>query len=151
MRTVQVLYFQSRTWIMERSGQQCVLPSLFHWPDWAEREGDSWRVSAMSDHELLLECRWAAAQLLAAAQAIVICVCCSLQGRHLAAASPPISLGNAECIRSRSVIEFHTCHSQLNCVFFGGFFCWRGALKKMHSGEDEGWRWGKVSSSAHCC
>lgn len=97
----------------------------------------------MSDHELLLECRWAAAQLLAAAQAIVICVCCSLRGRHLAAASPPISLGNAECIRSRSVIEFHTCHSQLNCAFFCFlffFFCRRGALKKMHSGEDEGRR-----------
>lgn len=29
----------------------------------------------------------AESQLLAAAQAIVICVCCCLQGRHLAAAS----------------------------------------------------------------
>lgn len=43
--------------------------------------------------------------------------CCSL----------PISLGYTECIHSRSVIEFHTCHSQLNCVFHKGA---RAAWKK---------------------
>lgn len=62
-------------------------------------------------------CVMAHAQLLAAAQAIVISVC------SLPAESPPgcrflpISLGYTECIRSRSVIEFHTCLRQLNCVF----------------------------------
>lgn len=30
---------------------------------------------------------------------------------------PSISLGYTECIHSRSVIEFRTCHGQLNCVF----------------------------------
>lgn len=43
--------------------------------------------------------------------------CCSL----------PISLGYTECIHSRSVIEFHTCHSQLYCVFHKGA---RAAWKK---------------------
>lgn len=59
LRTVQVLYFGSRTWIIERSSQQCVLHSLSADLS-AQRERDAWRVSVMSDHELLLEC-WRAA------------------------------------------------------------------------------------------
>ena len=30
---------------------------------------------------------------------------------------PSVSLGYTECIHSRSVIELHTCYSQLSCVF----------------------------------
>lgn len=80
------------------------------------------------------------AQLLAAAQAIVISVCL------LPAESPPgcrflpISLGYTECIRSRSVIEFHTCLRQLNCVFRkvrvqrgGG---WGGGVEKKRNDLD---------------
>lgn len=124
LRTVQVLYFRSRTWIIERSSQQCVLHSLSADLS-AQRERNAWRVSVMSDHELLLEC-WRAAwcsmrapesQLLAAAQAIVICVCCCLRGRHLAAASS--NLPRLHRVHPQQVCNWisHMSHSQLNCVF----------------------------------
>lgn len=90
------------------------------WVQW-ERQRDKRRAS---DDEWPRAALWASvgcvmahAQLLAAAQAIVISVC------SLPAESPPgccflpISLGYTECIRSRSIIEFHTCLRQLNCVF----------------------------------
>lgn len=121
VRTVRVLYFRSRTWIIERSGQQCVLHSLpTDLSALRERERDAWRVSVMSDHELLLECWWAARwqnpsswqrpRPLWFVFAVAYRVATWLP-------LPPISLGYTECIHSRSVIEFHTCHSQLNCVF----------------------------------
>lgn len=119
LRTVRVLYFGSRTWIIERSGQQCVLHSLS--ADLrAPRERRAWRVSVMSDHELLLECwraawwqnpsSWRRPRPLWFVFAVAYRVATWLL-------LPPISLGYTECIHSRSVIEFHTCHSQLNCVF----------------------------------
>lgn len=87
---------------------------------WVHRARDACRVSVMSDHELLLECWWAVRWQKP----------CSWQRPRplwfvLAAAYrvatwlplPPISLGYTECIHSRSVIEFHTCHSRLNSVF----------------------------------
>lgn len=97
----------------------CVaFPFLLTWVHW---EGGAYRVSVMSDRERLLECWWAAwwqkSQLLAAAQAIVICARCCRQGRHLAMASSSLSGLHRECFHGGSVIEFNTCHNQLNCVF----------------------------------
>lgn len=42
--------------------------------------------------------------------------------------APPSSLGDTECIRSRSVIEFHTCHSWLwlrGLVYLVSKACWK--------------------------
>lgn len=97
VHTIWVLYFRRRTWIIEQSGQQCVLQSLS--TDLSalrerqrERERarctesvcDEWPWAALG---VLVGCVMAESQLLAAAQAIVICARCCLQGRHLAAAS----------------------------------------------------------------
>lgn len=123
-----------RTWIIEQSAQQCVLQSLStDLSALRKRESEIHRVSVMSDHELLLECWWAAWWqnpsswqqprplwfVLAAAYRVATWLLL-----------PPISPGYTECIHSRSVIEFHTCHRQLNCVFCK---VWRQHLQKFLS------------------
>lgn len=116
--TVRALYFRSRIWIIEGSGQQCVLQSAS--TDLSATRERPRRVSVMSDHELLFECWWAVwwhnpnswqqPRLLWFVLATAYRVATWLP-------LPPISLGYTQCIHSRSVIEFHTCHCQLNCVF----------------------------------
>lgn len=125
LRTVQVLYFGSRTWIIERSSQQCVLHSLSADLS-AQRERNAWRVSVMSDHELLLECwraawwqnpsSWRRPRPLWFVFAVAYRVATWLL-------LPPISLGYTECIHSRSVIEFHTCHTVSLTVFSARCLC----------------------------
>lgn len=91
--TVRGLYFKNKTWIIKQSGQQCVLQSLstdLSAESERKRERlvesvcDEWPWAALG---VLVGCVMAGSQLLAAAQAIVICAHCCLQGRHLAAAS----------------------------------------------------------------
>lgn len=122
VRTVQVLYFRNRTWIIERSGQQCVLHSLSTDPSLPRERvggavGECLRWVTMS-------CSWSVGGLRdgrspALGSGPGHCdLCLPLPtGSPPGCRFPPISPGNTECIRSRSVIEFHTCHSQLNCVF----------------------------------
>lgn len=94
VHTAWVLYFWSRTWIMEQSGQQCVLHSIS--TDLRALRERKRRMESICDKwpgaapGVLVGCVMAEAQVLAAAQAIVICARCCLQGRHLAAASPNI-------------------------------------------------------------
>lgn len=90
---------------------------------WVQRErqrdkrrasDDEWPRAALGAS---VGCVMAHAQLLAAAQAIVIAVCSLPAELPPGCRFLPISLGYTECIRGRSVIEFHTCLRQLSCVF----------------------------------
>lgn len=91
---------------------------------------DEWPWAALG---VLVGCVMAESQLLAAAQAIVICARCCRQGRHLAMASSSLSGLHRECFHGGSVIEFNTCHNQLNCVFCELLPPWKVPLEMKES------------------